>query len=329
MYKVSIGHADNYRLDTISETVDSEIKNFNQLLESINVLKENNILLEADEQSVWQKIISKIKEIIEKVKYVIKGIIIKIRDVIGNIIFLVKGNDPSLFDDEYDDFEIDWDDDDFVTDIDEAISRNTLKSNIEKMASNPYVFTKYSEYINVKSIPNITSKFVRAGLSNDNLSMDNLDDIEKMYNSCVEDIMGSFQFTKASNLYSSAVVGYVVNELYKRIHDKYANKSYTYDQLVHTIRTNLEDNRKTLEVLVDAEKRLYKVLDEIPGDLNQSIKENENNATEVGRYYAKFISLINSFNHIISALSKSLISSVSKASAIITYINANGKMVQK
>ena len=45
----------DYQISYLSEAVDSEIKNFNKLLESVNILNENNILLEVNDKELWTK----------------------------------------------------------------------------------------------------------------------------------------------------------------------------------------------------------------------------------------------------------------------------------
>ena len=72
------------QLSILSESIDNEINNFNKLLESINILNENNILLL--EKVDMRKIKDKVKEIFGK----IKAAFIKLKETIRNIITKIK-----------------------------------------------------------------------------------------------------------------------------------------------------------------------------------------------------------------------------------------------
>ena len=74
------------QLSILSESIDNEINNFNKLLESINILNENNILLEkVDMKELWNKFKEKIKEIWQKFKDWIKKVIKNINEAIQKI----------------------------------------------------------------------------------------------------------------------------------------------------------------------------------------------------------------------------------------------------
>ena len=76
---------DNLALALVQEStynIEDEINNFNKICESINILNENGILLEAIDK---EKILEIIKNILIKIKTALKTIVDKIKEFIGKI----------------------------------------------------------------------------------------------------------------------------------------------------------------------------------------------------------------------------------------------------
>ena len=88
---------DNLALALISEStynIEDELDNFNKILESIDILNENGILLEAIDK---EEILKIIKNILIKIKIVLKNIVDKIKDFIGKIKDFLENKIGSIY----------------------------------------------------------------------------------------------------------------------------------------------------------------------------------------------------------------------------------------